>query len=227
MRCLHTMAQFARGIPMEESKYRDEPLHRYSDDEMAKIVDQHEREYLRGSEILYWEDVGIGAELPPIVKGPHTPSDYVMYHSAFGAFFDVTDRIKYLMLKRIPGTGIVDPATNVPDFSASWHLGTYTGSSVGFPRGFDGSMQRISWFGHLVTNWMGDDAFLKSLSIYHCRPLFLWDAMWLHGRVVGKDRATSTVDLELWGDNHRGERISNGKATVVLQNHFGRPFEYS
>jgi hypothetical protein len=88
-------------------------------------------------------------------------------------------------------------------------------------------MQRISWFGHLVTNWMGDDAFLKQLNVYHCRPLFLWDAMWLHGRVVAKDAATSSVDVELWGDNHRGERISNGKATVVLQNRAGIPFNYN
>jgi hypothetical protein len=87
-------------------------------------------------------------------------------------------------------------------------------------------MQRISWFGHLVTNWMGDDAFLKSLSVFHCQPLFLWDAMWLHGRVVRKDEASSSVDLELWGDNHRGERISNGKATVVLQSRAGKPFAY-
>jgi acyl dehydratase len=226
MRCLHTMARFARGIQMEDSKYRDVPLHRYSDEEMAQIVEQHEREYLRGSDVLYWEDVSVGTELPSIVKGPHTPADFIMYHSAFGSFFDVTDRIKYLLLKRFPGAGVVDPATNVPDFPYTMHLDSFLARSMGYPRGFDGSMQRISWFGHLVTNWMGDDAFLKQLTVYHRRPLFLWDAMWLHGRVVRKDQATSSVDLELWGDNQRGERISNGSATVVLQNQSGIPFEY-
>ena len=227
MRCLHTMARFARGITMEESKYRDVPLPRYTDEEMAKIVEQHEQEYLRGNEVLYWEDAAVGQKLPSLVKGPHTPNDYIMYHSAFGSFFDATDRVKYLLLKRFPGAGVVDPATNVPDFPNTMHLDNFVARSMGYPRGFDGSMQRISWFGHLVTNWMGDDAFLKSLSVFHCRPLFLWDTMWLHGRVVRKDRATSTVDLELWGDNQRGERVSNGKATVVLQNRFGGPFEYS
>jgi acyl dehydratase len=226
MRCLHTMARFARGITLEESKYRDVPLPRYTDAEIAAIVDQHEREYLRGSDVLYWEDVTVGDDLPPIVKGPHTVADFILYHSAFGSFFDVADRIKYLMLKRFPGAAPADPETNVPDFPYTMHLDTFHARSMGYPRGFDASMQRISWFGHLVTNWMGDDAFLKQLNVFHCRPLFLWDAMWLHGRVMSKDQQASTVDLELWGDNQRGERISNGSATVVLQNRAGRPFGY-
>lgn len=227
MRCLHTMARFARGIRMEDSKYRDVPLTRYSAEDMARIVETHEQEYLRGSRVLYWEDVAVGDRLPAIAKGPHTPADFIMYHSAFGSFFDVTDRIKYLMLKRFPGAAIVDPATNVPDFPYTMHLDTFLAHSMGYPRGFDGSMQRISWFGHLVTNWMGDDAFLKRLDVFHCRPLFMWDAMWLHGKVVSKDPATSSVEIDLWGDNQRGERVSNGTATVVLQNMSGVPFEYA
>jgi hypothetical protein len=98
---------------------------------------------------------------------------------------------------------------------------------MGYPRGFDGSMQRISWFGHLVTNWIGDDGFLSGLNIFHPRPLFLWDAMWLHGRVVEKKEADSSIRIEVWGDNQRGERISQGSATAVLQNRSGKPFPYT
>jgi acyl dehydratase len=227
LRDLHHMARFARGIPMDHSKYRDVPLPRYTDEQMEHIVDMHEREYLRGSKVLYWEDVKVGDELPPIVKGPHTPSDYIMYHSSFGSFFDVTDRIKYLMLKRFPGAAVVDPETNVPEFPHSMHLDNFTSRSMGYPRGFDGSMQRISWFGHLVTNWIGDDGFLSGLNIFHPRPLFLWDAMWLHGRVVEKKEADSSIRIEVWGDNQRDERISQGSATAVLQNRSGKPFPYT
>ena len=225
-RCLHHMARFARGITMEESKYRDVPRPYYTDDEMARIIDAHEEEYLRGAEVLYWEDVKVGDAVPTIVKGPHTPSDYIMYHSAFGSFFDVTDRIKYLLLKRFPGAAVVDPETNVPEFPHNMHLDGFAASSMGYPRGFDGSMQRISWFGHLVTNWMGDDAVMRTLNVFHRRPLFLYDAMWISGRVAAKHEADATVDLELWGDNQRGERISVGSATVALQNRAGKPFPY-
>lgn len=226
MRVLHHMGRFARGISLEESKYRDEPMPYYSDEDFAKIIDQHEREYLRGSEVLYWEDVRVGDELPPIVKGPHTLTDYILYHASFGSFFDVSDRIKYLMLKRFPGAAVVDPRTNIPDFPHTMHLDTFAAFSMGYPRGFDGSMQRISWFGHLVTNWMGDDAFLRSLSIWQHRPLFLWDVMWLHGRVVSKKESDCSVELDVWGDNQNGQRLSQGSATVVLRNRSGHPFPY-
>jgi hypothetical protein len=146
-----------------------------------------------------------------------------MYHSAFGGFFDLTDRLKYLMLKRFPGAGVADPETNVPDFASMMHHDGFYPESMGYPRGFDGSMQRISWFGHLVTNWMGDDAFLRKLTVWQRRPLFLYDMMWLRGRVVAKDHGDMSVDLELWGENQRGERISEGTAKVLLQSHTGKP----
>jgi len=38
--------------------------------------------------------------------------------------------------------------------------------------------------------------------------------------------ADASVDLELWGDNQRGERISVGSATVALQSRAGKPFPY-
>lgn len=227
MRCLHHMVRFPRGIPLEQSKYRDLKRPYYTDEQLAAIVEMHHNEFLRGPEVLYWEDVNVGDELPSIVKGPHTPTDYILYHSAFGSFFDVTDRIKYLMLERFPGAATVDPETNVPDFPHTMHLDTFASRSMGYPFGFDGSMQRISWFGHLVTNWMGDDAFLRRLNVFHRRPLFLFDAMWLHGRVTAKQPEDAAVTIELWGDNQRGERISWGTASVVLQSRSGKPFPYA
>jgi len=223
LRDLHHMARFGRNISLQESKYRDVPLPRYSEEDFSALVQQHEHEYLRGSDVLLWEDVKIGDELPPIVKGPYTPGDYILYHSAFGAFFDLADRPKYLMLKRFPGAAVVDPETHVREFPNLMHLDGLASTSMGYPRGFDASMQRISWFGHLVTNWMGDDAFLKSLTVWQRRPLFLYDMMWLHGRVVAKHEQESAVDLELWGINQRGERISQGTARVLLQNTQGTP----
>ncbi len=227
MRCFHHMGRFARGIPLEESKYRDVPEPYYTQEMMDKLVRQHEQEYLRGRDVLYWEDVKVGDELPGTVKGPHTPNDYILYHASFGGFFDVTDRLKYLMMKRFPGTVGIDPKTNVPDFPISMHLDEFFYKAMGYPRGFDGSMQRISWFGHLITNWMGDDAFLQKLAIFHHRPLFLYDMMWLHGRVVSKDERNSAVDLELWSENQRGEPVSHGTARVLLQNRAKRPLPFA
>jgi acyl dehydratase len=208
--------RFPRGVPMTESKYRDIPDPLWDPAELQKIIDSHEDEYLRGADTLYVEDVRVGDEIPAIAKGPHTPNDYILYAGAFGGWFDVADTIKYQMLSRFPAAGVIDPRTNVPDFPNMMHLDSFSSSSMGYPRGFDASMQRISWFGHLVTNWMGDDATIDGLQVLHCSPLFLYEAMWLHGRVAEVDAATGAVKLTLWGENHRGDRISNGSATVTL-----------
>lgn len=208
--------RFPRGVPLAESKYGDLPDPYWPNEKLQEIIDLHEREQLRGAEPRYVEDVTAGDEVAAIVKGPHTPNDYILYTGAFGGWFDVADRIKYLLLNRFPAAGVVDPRTNVPDFPNMMHLDSFSSESMGYPRGFDASMQRISWFGHLVTNWMGDDATIDDLTVLHCSPLFLYDAIWLQGQVATVDTASSTVRLELWGDNQRGERISNGSATVTL-----------
>jgi acyl dehydratase len=226
LRDLHHMARFARGITLEESKYRDIPPACYSDEEITSILERHLTETARANEVRYFEDVQVGDSLPVLVKGPHTPFDFIMYHSAFGGWFDVTDRAKYLLLQRHPGAGLIDPATNVPDFPIMMHLDHFAAFSMGYPRGFDGSMQRISWFGHAVTNWMGDDAFLRSLTVWHRQPFFLYDTMWINGRVTRKNDADSAVDLELWGENQRGQRISTAQASVVMQSRSGGTFPY-
>jgi hypothetical protein len=211
------MARFARGITLEESKYRNLKTPHYSDDEIRDIVSAHLTSYRRGAETLYWEEVKVGDETTTLVKGPHTPWDFIMYHCAFGGWFDVTDRAKYVLLHQHPGAGLIDPETNVPDFPIMMHLDHFAAYSMGYPRGFDGSMQRISWFAQLMTNWMGDDGALQRLTVFHHQPFFLYDTMWIRGKVVGKDSASSTVEFELWGDNQRGDRISKGRATVALQ----------
>jgi len=215
--------RFPRGIPMEISKYRDLPDPLWTDEALGEILDVHEREFLRGAQELFVEDVRVGDKLPTIVKGPHTPNDYILYAGAFGGWFDVADRIKYMMLSKFPAAGVTDPRTNVPDFPNMMHLDSFSSSSMGYPRGFDGSMQRISWFGHLVTNWMGDNAFLTSLAVLHDRPLFLYDAMWLDGTVSAVHPESGVVDITLHGRNQRGETVSNGSATVVLQSRSGTP----
>jgi len=208
--------RFPRGVPMPVSKYRDLADPYWPQDELDRIVACHLDEQLRGAETRYCEDVKVGDELPAMVKGPHTPNDYILYAGAFGGWFDAADRIKYLLLERFPAAGVIDPRTNVPDFPNMMHLDSFSSESMGYPRGFDASMQRISWFGHLLTNWIGDDGVITGMQILHDRPLFLFEAMWLHGSVSAVDAVDGTVTLTLWGDNQHGERLSHGYATLRL-----------
>ena len=77
---------------------------------------------------------------------------------------------------------------------------------------------RISWIGHALTNWMGDDGFLKKLYVEIRLPNIIGDAPLCKGRVVKKykDGEDHLVDLDVWAENMRGEITAPGKATVRL-----------
>ena len=89
---------------------------------------------------------------------------------------------------------------------------------MGVPGAYDYGPQRVSWMGTLVTNWMGDDAFLKRLRV-ECRRFNVYgDTQYLKGKVIGKhiDNGSPLVDLEIWAENQRGQVTAPGQATVML-----------
>ena len=88
----------------------------------------------------------------------------------------------------------------------------------GFPFAHDAGIDRISWVSNLLTNWMGDQGFLKSLSVTLTLPNLYGDATWCHGRVTRKYRHGSEhlADLDVWCDNQRGQQTATGHATVAL-----------
>ena len=66
----------------------------------------------------------------------------------------------------------------------------------------------------VVTDWMGDDGFVKSLGFQMRRPNFAGETIAARGRVKKKG-PDGRVDLELWLEN-AGEVTVPGTATVIL-----------
>jgi hypothetical protein len=69
-----------------------------------------------------------------------------------------------------------------------------------------------------MTNWMGDDAFLKRLRV-ECRRFNVYgDTQWCKGKVVRKfiHDGYALVDVEIWAQNQRGDVTAPGFATVAL-----------
>ena len=89
---------------------------------------------------------------------------------------------------------------------------------VGMPGGYDVGPQRISWMGQLMTNWMGDDGFLRRLSVSVRRPNIFGDVSWCRADVVDKrvDDGAHVVELELRIENQLGEVTAKGTATIAL-----------
>jgi acyl dehydratase len=70
----------------------------------------------------------------------------------------------------------------------------------------------------VVTDWMGDDGFLKRLRFEMRRQQRPGDTMVCKGKVVStyERDGDGCVDLELWAENEREGVTTPGTATVVL-----------
>jgi hypothetical protein len=90
--------------------------------------------------------------------------------------------------------------------------------AVGVPGAYDYGPQRVSWLGHLLSNWMGDDGWLHTLNIQVRRFNIVGDLTRCHGVVTGKrlDGLQPLVDCDVWTENQRQERTAVGTATVGL-----------
>ena len=67
-------------------------------------------------------------------------------------------------------------------------------------------------------NWMGDSAFLKRLRAEMRRFNIIGDTTLCKGKVTRKyvKDGYALVDIEIWGENQRGELTAPGIATVML-----------
>ena len=77
---------------------------------------------------------------------------------------------------------------------------------------------KTAWMASLVTNWMGDAGFLKRIRTRMSRFNTMGDCTWARGTVTKKyvKDGHALVDIEIMGENQRGELTTPGLATVGL-----------
>ncbi|MBI2907233.1 MAG: MaoC family dehydratase N-terminal domain-containing protein [Chloroflexi bacterium] len=208
-----------------EKRYEDWTRYRYSEEELKAIDESYRREVVRGADPRWWEDVNVGDELTPVTKGPLTVTEEVAWYAGAGAPLGFASRIRWDFFQRHPSGNVPDPVTNVPDVTERIHWDTEAAKVWGVPDFFDVGPQRVSWLCHLMTNWMGDDGFLRKLGMQARRFNLAGDTCWCKGKVSRKYVANGEhlVDCDLIIVNQRGEEISPGHATVSLPSREGGP----
>ena len=213
-----------RNEAAARGKYRQlEPAH-YTKDDLERIIAAYEREEIRGSAPRYWEEVQIGELLPPIVRGPYTLTNVIAFEQAWGGLFILTHGRWYEMLKRHTKLGIPN-AYGVPEPPEAVHWDRDFARSVGLPAPYDYGPERVAWIINLLTNWMGDDGFLRRLHVEIRRFNLIGDTTWCHGRVVGKRTGNGEhlVEIEVWAQDQRGEVTARGHASVRLPSKTAMP----
>jgi acyl dehydratase len=211
--CFRTERDTAR----ERGKYGAVAAKPYAQEEIERIRKAYAREDIRRTPRL-WDDVHVGDDLPTVVKGPLTVTSVIAFVQGWGSLYVRAHGLAFDMFERHPALGI-DNALGVPEPPERVHWDEAFARAVGVPGAYDYGPERVAWLGHVVTNWMGETGFLARLNAQVRRHNLIGDTTWCSGRVTGKSLAPdgrALVELELRGDNQRGERTAVGTATVVL-----------
>ena len=132
---------------------------------------------------VYFDDVKVGDELPPVVKGPIQQIQLTRYAGASGDF---------------------NPIHQDAEFAKAAGMGDV----------FAHGMLSMGFVGQVVTDWAGPAA-VRKLNVRFAAIVRLKDVITCRGRVLGKS-GKDLVDLEIWAENQRGEKVVTGKATVAL-----------
>src|SRR5438309_3104299 len=133
-----------------------------------------------------FEDVTGGDELPPLVKGPIEQIQLTRYAGASGDFNPIHQDEAFA---RAAGMGGV----------------------------FGHGMLSMGFVAQAITDWAGAGT-VRRLGVRFAALVRLRDVVTCRGRVLAKSSKDDvhTVELEVWAENQRGEKIVTGRATVAL-----------
>ncbi|MBI1845551.1 MAG: MaoC family dehydratase [Candidatus Rokubacteria bacterium] len=134
----------------------------------------------------YFEDVQVGDEVTPLVKGPIQQIQLTRYAGASGDF---------------------NPIHQDPEFARNAGMGDV----------FAHGMLSMGFLGQALTDWAGAGRVCR-FGVRFAALVRLKDTVTCTGRVVSKSSKDDAhlVELEVWAQNQRGEKVVTGKATVAL-----------
>ena len=139
---------------------------------------------------IYAEDVKVGDELPPLVKGPVQQIQLTRYAGASGDF---------------------NPIHQDEEFARAAGMGGV----------FAHGMLSMGFVAQAVTDWAGAGR-VRKVGVRFAALVRLKDTVTCRGRVLSKSKDdVHLVELEIWAENQRGEKVVTGKATVALPSREG------
>jgi hypothetical protein len=192
------------------------PEYRYSKEELDFIDHMYDEEERRGADTRYWEDVEIGDDLGPIATGPVTPWDQVLEMSGRGVIVPNERQLR----KKTPSQIVVDPVTGVSHNAIETHFIDSTAQIMGgsTAKAHVGKDLVNGAKCRLVTNWMGDDGFIKVFDILGGDMVPMGETFLSRGKVIGKriENVEHLVDLAIWLESIRGHIVSWAAVTVSL-----------
>lgn len=209
-----------RGTKYKEVKARDAEA--YTPEQLEEFYDLYAKEEVRGSTPRYYEDVAVGDELPSMAKGPMTVTGFIAYAQGWGGLYIRANKLNWRQITAHPGLGIKN-RFGIPDCPERVHWEDEFAQMVGTPGAYDYGPERCSWLTHHMTNWMGDDGFLRKASCKIRRHNPVGDMLVITGKVTGKrvENGRHLIDIEQAAHNQHNELSVLGSGVVELPSRAG------
>jgi acyl dehydratase len=193
--------------------------HPWTPEEQAKVDEDCLAEVIRGGQTRYWEDVKVGERLPSIVKGIFGLTDMIAYCVGAAPVQIAAHGVQLRTYKKHPAWAFRDPVFGSWEPVYGVHYLPSAAKGAGALYMYDVGIQRHCWMINLLTNWMGDEGWLKACSAQYRQFVYLSDAVWFRGEVTKKyidEVGEYCVDIDAHGINQRGDDTIPATATVIL-----------
>ena len=215
--CFRTERDHAREKGTKYAEARSRGPRRYTDEELRAAYELYAREEVRGATPRYWEDVREGEELPVMFKGPMTVTGFIAYAQGWGGLYIRANKLAWQLIDAHPGVGIKN-RYGIPDVPERVHWEEDFALEVGAPGAYDYGPERNSWLTHHLTNWMGDDGFLRKSYCKVRRHNPEGDMLFIKGKVTRKyvEDGRHLVEIEQEGRNQDDELSVVGTGVVEL-----------
>jgi len=204
-----------RNRTKKTAKYGDIELAKWSLDEVHELWKHYDREERTASR--KWDDVRVGDELPPVLKGPLTPTAEIAFESYFGIYL-VGNKVAANLYDKHPSL-MVPNEQGIPEPPQRVHWDNhFTKNLLGLPGAYDLGIERLSWMIQLVTDWIGDDGFLKRMECQYRKFNYMGDVTYCRGSVVDKFEKDGKKMVRLGIDtvNQRDELTTVATAEAEL-----------
>jgi acyl dehydratase len=210
-----TYFRFERQKTAEKKKYGTTELAQWTKADIDRFMDEYRR-YQRTTQ-RSWNDVRVGDKLPPVIKGPLTPTSEIAFESFFGVYL-VGNVVAARLYDKHPAL-MIPNEQGIPEPPQRVHWDNhFTNRLLGLPGAYDLGPVRCSWMIQALTDWLGDDGRITRIDTQYRKFNYMGDVTWAEGQVTEKferDGATY-VRCDLWTRNHRDEITAKGRAEAEL-----------
>jgi len=215
--CFRTERDHAREQGTKYSDVKARPPRHYSQEELAIAYKHYADERIQGVRPRYWQDISEGENLPVMMKGPMTVTGFIAYAQGWGGLYIRANKLAWKQIDAHRGLGIPN-RFGIPDCPERVHWEEEFALEVGAPGAYDYGPERCSWLTHQLTNWMGDDGFLRRATCKIRRHNPEGDMLFIKGKVTRKfvENGRHLVEIEQEARNQDDELSVLGTGIVEL-----------